>query len=169
MIHQAEQCCGSGSVGSICFWASWIRILLSESGSRSFFHQAKIVRKTLVFTVLWILFDFLSLKNDVNVPSKSNNNYIISFLLAPWRSITKRAGSESPTEMSWIRNTAAELLFRPPADADLYLQVIVHSTLASSIFFLNFFNAFSYMRQKPYEHLLKLRYLAASWRICFAD
>ncbi len=26
-----NQCCGSGSVGSICFWASWIRILLSSS------------------------------------------------------------------------------------------------------------------------------------------
>ncbi len=25
------QCCGSGSVGSVCFWASWIRILLSSS------------------------------------------------------------------------------------------------------------------------------------------
>jgi hypothetical protein len=41
-------------------------------GSRSFYHQAKIVRKTLIPTVLWLLFDFLSLKNDVNVPSKSN-------------------------------------------------------------------------------------------------
>jgi hypothetical protein len=25
------QCCGSGSVGSVCFWTSWIRILLSSS------------------------------------------------------------------------------------------------------------------------------------------
>ncbi len=32
----------------------------------------KIVRKTLILTVLRLLFDFLSLKNDVNVPSKSN-------------------------------------------------------------------------------------------------
>ncbi len=47
---------------------------VSESGSGSFYryHQAKIVRKTLIFTVLWLLLDFLSLKNDVNVPSKSN-------------------------------------------------------------------------------------------------
>ncbi len=36
--------CGSGSVGSICFWAS--------RGSRSFYHPAKIVRKTLIPTVL---------------------------------------------------------------------------------------------------------------------
>ncbi len=34
--------------------------------------QAKIVRKTLIPTVLWLIFDFLSLKNDVNVHSKSN-------------------------------------------------------------------------------------------------
>ncbi len=40
--------------------------------SGSFHHQAKIVRKTLIPTVLWFLFDFLSLKNYVNVPSKSN-------------------------------------------------------------------------------------------------
>jgi hypothetical protein len=35
-------------------------------GSGSFYHQAKIVRKTLIPTVC----DFLSSKNDVNVPSK---------------------------------------------------------------------------------------------------
>jgi hypothetical protein len=38
------------------------------SGSGSFYHQAKIVRKTLIPTVLLLLLDFLSLKNDVNVP-----------------------------------------------------------------------------------------------------
>ncbi len=38
------------------------------SGSGSYHHQAKIVRKTLISTVLWLLYDFLSLKNDVNVP-----------------------------------------------------------------------------------------------------
>ncbi len=42
------------------------------SGSGSFYHQAKIVWKTLIPTVLWLLLDFLSLKNYVNVPSKSN-------------------------------------------------------------------------------------------------
>jgi hypothetical protein len=42
------------------------------SGSGSFYHQAKIVSKTLIPTVLRLLFDFLSLKNDVNVPSKRN-------------------------------------------------------------------------------------------------
>ncbi len=55
------------------------------SGSGSFCHQAKIVRKTLIPTALCLLFDFLSLKNDGNVPSKSykqKNLKKISFWLA---------------------------------------------------------------------------------------
>jgi hypothetical protein len=44
------------------------------SGSGSFYLQAKIVRNTLTSSVFWLLLEFLSLKNDVNVrvPSKSN-------------------------------------------------------------------------------------------------
>jgi hypothetical protein len=42
------------------------------SGSGSFYSQAKIVRKTLIAIVLGLLYDFLYLKNDVNVPAKSN-------------------------------------------------------------------------------------------------
>jgi len=42
------------------------------SGSGSFYNQAKIVRKTLIPTVLRLLYDFLSVKNDVNVASKRN-------------------------------------------------------------------------------------------------
>ncbi len=38
------------------------------SGSGSSQHQAKIVRKTFISTVCRLLYDFLSLKNDVNVP-----------------------------------------------------------------------------------------------------
>jgi hypothetical protein len=34
--------------------------------------SSKIVRKTLILTVLWLLLDSLSLNNDVNVPAKSN-------------------------------------------------------------------------------------------------
>jgi hypothetical protein len=44
----------------------------SGSGSGSLYHHAKIVRKTLIPSILVTLVDFLSLKNDVNVPSKSN-------------------------------------------------------------------------------------------------
>jgi hypothetical protein len=45
--------------------------LRKRYGSGSFYHQAKIVRKTLIPTALQLLFDFLSLKNEVNVPSKT--------------------------------------------------------------------------------------------------
>jgi hypothetical protein len=40
------------------------------SGSGSFYHHAKIVRKTLIPS-FFTLFDFSSLKNDVNLASKS--------------------------------------------------------------------------------------------------
>ncbi len=75
-----------------CFLASRIRIRILLSSS-------KIVRKTLVPIVLWLHWDFLSSKNDVNVPSKSNKqkNCIekIRFLLASWRFMTKKANSGS--------------------------------------------------------------------------
>ncbi len=61
-------------------------------GSGSFYHQAKLVRKTLIR----LHFDFLPLKNDVNVPSKSNKQKKqkkYTFLLVSWRSVTKIAGS----------------------------------------------------------------------------
>jgi hypothetical protein len=48
------------------------------SGSGSFYHQAKIVSKTLFPTVLRLLFDFLSLKNEVNVPSKRKKSAKLS-------------------------------------------------------------------------------------------
>ncbi len=40
-------------------------------GSGSKCHAAKIVRKTLIPTVLWLLLGFFYLKNDINVASKS--------------------------------------------------------------------------------------------------
>jgi hypothetical protein len=46
-------------------------------------HQAKKVRKTLILTVLLLLLDFLSLKNDVNVPSKSHKQK--NFIVFCWR------------------------------------------------------------------------------------
>ncbi len=97
----------------------------SGSGSGSFDHHAKIVRKTLITTVLWLLHDFLASKNDVNVLSKtSKSNEQKNFekkkkyLLTSWRSLTKIAGSGSesgalvrgiyppdpdPYQISWIR------------------------------------------------------------------
>jgi hypothetical protein len=55
------------------------------SGSGFFYHQAKMVRKTLIPTALRLLFDFLSSKNDVNVPLKvisKKTIFKISFWLA---------------------------------------------------------------------------------------
>ncbi len=53
----------SGSGGSVCFWAFWIRYYLYRSrcgsGSRSFHQHEKKVRKTLIS--IWLLFDFLAL------------------------------------------------------------------------------------------------------------
>ncbi len=65
-----------------------------ESGSSR--HHA--VRKPLIPTVLWLLYDFLSVKINVNVPSKSNKKKNLgknNFLLASWRSLTQRAWSGS--------------------------------------------------------------------------
>ncbi len=58
----------------------------SGSGSGSFYHQAKIVRKTLIPTVLRLLLDFSFLKNDVNVPSKSHKqkNFLFKLVFC-WR------------------------------------------------------------------------------------
>ncbi len=72
-----------------------------SSCSGSFFHQAKKIRKTLIPTVVLLLFGFLSSRKDVNVPSKSNEQKTflkISFLLASWRSMTKIGGSRSTLE-----------------------------------------------------------------------
>jgi hypothetical protein len=61
------------NLGSICFLTSQVRIRHylygSESGSGSFHPESKKVRKTLISTVLWLLYDFLTLKNDDNVPT----------------------------------------------------------------------------------------------------
>jgi hypothetical protein len=66
------QCCGSGSTGSTCFWASRIRIHQSEVWIRILLSTCKNSKKNLDSYQFVTLFDFLSLKNDVNVPSKSN-------------------------------------------------------------------------------------------------
>jgi hypothetical protein len=51
-----NQCCGSGSVGSACFWASWIRIRIRGSQVRIRIRlgilpsSSKLVRKPLIST-----------------------------------------------------------------------------------------------------------------------
>ncbi len=72
--------CGSGSVGSICFWVYWIRIRTRNLFARiwirlriqTLLSTSKKGKQTLISTVLWLLYDFLSLNSDVNVPSKRN-------------------------------------------------------------------------------------------------
>ncbi len=79
-IHRTHMCFGPPGSGS----GSISQRYGSGSGSASFYHSAKIVRKILMSTVLWLLFDFLPLNNYVNIPSKSNrqkNFLFISFLL----------------------------------------------------------------------------------------
>ncbi len=71
--------------GSVCFGTpgSGFGSISQRYGSGSFYHQAKRVRKTMIPTVLWLLYDFLSLKNDINVFSKNNkqkNFKYVSFL-----------------------------------------------------------------------------------------
>ncbi len=76
-MNPYNQCYGSGSVGSVCFWASWIRI-------RHYFVRIQIciririlpstskkLRKTLISPFFVTSYWLLSLKTDVNVPSKN--------------------------------------------------------------------------------------------------
>ncbi len=71
-----EQCCGSGSTGSTCFWASRIRIRIQQSKVwiriRILLSSCKNSNKNRDSSCFVTLFEFLSLKNDVNVASKSH-------------------------------------------------------------------------------------------------
>jgi len=66
------------ALGSTRFWASWMRIQILLSSSKN-------SKKTLIPTVWWLLFYFLSLKNDVNVPSKSRKTFFIFTVVFCWR------------------------------------------------------------------------------------
>jgi hypothetical protein len=75
-------------------------------------HQAKIERKTLIPAVLLLLFDFLSLKNDVNVPSKSNKQKNLFFILVSV-GVLKVKGDNSRIRIrireseAWIRGSGS--------------------------------------------------------------
>ncbi len=108
-----KQCCGSGSgsVGFICFWVSWIRIRICHYfyGSGSFYQQAKKLGKILISTIFLLLLDFLSLKTNVNVPSKGNTQKRpwekkLTFcwhLVRHWR----KKQDPNPSNISRIHNT----------------------------------------------------------------
>ncbi len=74
LLISRYQCSGSGSTGSTCFWASRIRNHLSQVWIRLRIRlsSCKNSKKNLDSFYFVTLFDFLSLKNDVNVSSKSN-------------------------------------------------------------------------------------------------
>ncbi len=103
---------------SICSAVFRIRKFLGDPdplarGTGSFHHQAKIVRKNFISTLLWLLYDLLSLKNDVNVPSKSNKQKKTGekffFFFASWRLLTKRAGGSDPNQDPLVRGTDPDL------------------------------------------------------------
>ena len=98
-ILSSHQCCGAGSISQ-----------RNGSGSGSFYHQAKIVGKTLIPIVWWLLFDFLSLKNNVNVSKAISRKtfFLKFFLLASWRSMTKIAGSGSESGSISQRNGSVD-------------------------------------------------------------
>ncbi len=79
---------GPPGAGSIC----------QRYGSGAFCHHAKIVRKMLIPTILWLFLTFI-FGNYVNVPSNSNKQKKClnknCFLLASWRSMMRKAGSGS--------------------------------------------------------------------------
>jgi hypothetical protein len=81
-------------------------------GSGSFYHQAKIVRKTLIPTVLGLLLDFLSLKNDVDVPSRRNkqNNFFFKLVFVGVLKVNdenSRVRSRIHESEAWIRGSGS--------------------------------------------------------------
>ncbi len=119
------------------FWASWIRIRIqipqSEVRIRILLSSSKNSRKNLdsyCFQVFCYFFMTLSLKNDVNVPSKckKQKNLEKQFAVGVWKvntkiagagagSISQRHGSAGPdpdpyrTKLSWIGNTGKNFNF----------------------------------------------------------
>jgi hypothetical protein len=78
----------------------------SGSVSGSFYHHAKIVRKTLIPTVLWLLWDFLSVKNNINVPSKSNkqqNFFLKLVFVADLKVNDEKSRIRIHSSEAWIR------------------------------------------------------------------
>ncbi len=126
-------------------------------GSGSFYHQAKIVRKTLIATILWLFLTFYVLCKCRGVPSKSNKqNSFFFFFGASWRSMTKIAGSGSTPKCHGsatlidTRNMADLTQAEWPAAAASMRGVApirvsgVSTTLASSVFSSNSFSVTSW-------------------------
>ncbi len=97
--NSKKRCCGSGSIST-----------RYGSGSGSFFYRAKIVRKTLILTVLWLLWLFIFEKwcictGTVASKSKYQKNLGKNYFLCPsWRSLTKMEWQD-PAPDPLIRST----------------------------------------------------------------
>ncbi len=87
------------------FWASPIRIRHYFVRIRVLPSTSKKVRKTLISNMLWLLFDFFSMKIDVNQPKTY-------FLMAFCQPLTgRKAGSGSGSQ--WYGSTTLLLSFEP--------------------------------------------------------
>ncbi len=113
--RQRRQCLTSGgwpgrSAPHASSWSPGPSISSGQRNNRRIFPStSKKWRKFLISNVMWLLYDFLSLKNDVNVPSKKNKHKNLAKKKKKFgigKSLTKRAGSGSVSKMSRIRNTA---------------------------------------------------------------
>ncbi len=157
ILFYQQQCWGSG-----CFWAQDSQRY--GSGSGSFYHQAKILRKTLILTVMLLLFDFLSLKNDVNVPSKSKkqkNFFLNQFFVGVLKVNDEKSRIRIRIHQSeaWIRGSgsmpichgSATLISRPcrRVDAEVYFisaqlnsQVQYYCTVLLGVFYTYPFGGF---------------------------
>jgi hypothetical protein len=107
---------GSGSTGSICFWASririhssvvWIRIRLWPR-IRILLSASKNSKKNLDTYCFVTSFGLFIFENDVNVPSKSNKQKNILqnlFFVGILKVSDENSRIRIHTKMSWIRNT----------------------------------------------------------------
>jgi hypothetical protein len=102
----------------------------SLSGSRSFFHQAKIVRKSWFLLFCDFFMTFLSLKNDVNVPvpSKSNKKKNGSAILLISMKLYLIIILMLMQEQWWAAGWAHGLRYVRPADGGENLERRNHQT-----------------------------------------
>ncbi len=92
--HRRLAVCVAGSVpDSHVFGPPWSGSISQRYGSGSFYHQAKIVRKTSIPTVLRLLLDFLFCKNYGNIPLKGKKT---ETKMAGSGSVSQRHGSADP-------------------------------------------------------------------------
>ncbi len=94
--HPTRQCWGSGSrfLGSVCFWASWIRILLSSSKNKK-----KNLDSNCFVTSLWLFI-------LENVPSKSNKQFFVGVLKV------KDESMQDPDPDTLVRGTDPRIRIR---------------------------------------------------------